>query len=526
VLVPDFVRPASRTSPERPAVIAAGRERTFAELDVAADRAAAAMLGTGLQAGDRVALLAENELEYVELQVACDRAELVLVPLNHRCTRPELEYMISDAQPRLLIGGSGYEDAAAALEAEHIWHLGSGGPGRSYAEVLADDTTDRIFAGHRAASGPAAILYTSGTTGRPKGALISRGALWARATGSVIEHDIRPGDVFVQGLPMFHIAAHLAYGFTVRGATIVLSGPFDPARLANTIASAQATHVLVVPTMINAMAAAGELARARSPRLRRLLYGGSPIGPELLRRAIQQLDTGYAQMFGMTETFFASILRPEDHVPDSARLSSAGTDAVCMETRISGPDEAELGAGEIGEVWTRGPTVMDGYWKNPDATAAAVSEGWMHTGDLGYRDDDGYLFITGRVSEMIVSGGENVYPREVEDTIAAHPDVLDVAVIGLPDERWGERVHALVVLRHESSATTDDLAAAAREGLAGYKVPKTWELVDALPRNATGKVLKRELRAERAQAAARGLTSSNARASSTVAGRRPTSSTI
>jgi acyl-CoA synthetase (AMP-forming)/AMP-acid ligase II len=502
-LVLDLVAAAAGAHPDRLAVLAGDRRRTFAELDTAATRAASMMLAAGLRAGDRVALLADNELECIELHVACDRAGLVFVPLNHRCTVAELQYMVEHSSPSLLIAGPGYGDIAAQLSGR-TWHLGTDGPGLPY-NALVRRAHRRSFQVSLPSSAASVIQYTSGTTGRPKGAVISRGAVRARAELTVIELDVQPGDVLVQALPMFHIAAHLAYGFIVRGASVVFSGPFDPERLPRTLAEVEATHTLVVPTMINLMTSGGHLGQVALPHLRRLTYGGSPIPPEVLARAVEQLRAGYLQMFGMTETFFSSILRPHDHVLGGSRLASAGTDAHSMRTRVVDDDGGDVPTGQIGEVWARGPTLMNEYWNDSEATAAALSGGWMRTGDLAHRDDGGYLYVSGRLSDMVITGGENVYPREVEDVLTAHPAVLEVAVFGLPDQRWGERVHALVVTRPGATQDVVALEAFVRQRVAGYKVPRSWEFADSLPRNATGKVLKRDLRAQRLTESADGL---------------------
>ncbi len=493
--VPDFLRNAATRFPDRTCVVEGGRARTFAEVDDRASRAAGALIESGLYPGERVALLAYNELEYLEIQVATQRAGLLLVPLNYRLTVPELAYLVADARPGLLIHGPGLADKAAALGVERVWHLGESGVGGSYDDAVSA-ASPLLATGVVDAGAGAAIMYTSGTTGRPKGAVLSCGAIWSRLNIMAAEADIRPGDVFVQGLPMFHIAAHTAYGFTYRGATIVLDRDFDPAAFAALMVRERATHVLLVPTMINLLTLEESVADAHFERLRMVLYGASSIAPEIRRRAIATVGCGFLQFFGMTETYGVSLLRPDDHDPVAhpERLASAGTDALSCATRVVDPAGQELPAGVVGEIWSRGPGVMDGYWNNPAATIEALATGWMHTGDLGYRSDDGYLFVTDRLKDMIVSGGENVYPREVEDVLQEHPAVLEVAVIGVPDPRWGERVHALVVLRNGAEASEAELVASCRGRIAGYKVPKTVEFVGDLPKNATGKILKRALR--------------------------------
>ncbi|MGE3619443.1 MAG: class I adenylate-forming enzyme family protein [Acidimicrobiia bacterium] len=496
---PDLLLNAATRFGERPCVIEGDRVLTFAEVDARADRLAGALLAGGLRRGDRVALLAGNVLEYLEVQVATMRAGLILVPLNFRLAVPELAYIVGDSRPRVLVHGPGHAEAAAALGVERTIHLGDAGTGEPYAEVLAQGEpwpagTPRPRLDAEAAN---VILYTSGTTGRPKGAVISNGALMARLNMFAIEWGNRPGATFVQALPMFHIASHAAYSYTYVGATIVMVPEFRPAGVLELISRVRATHVMLVPTMINMVLDEPTLADADLSHLEMILYGASAIPPEVLRRALAAFGCGFLQIYGMTETAASSLLRPADHDPDRfpERLASAGTDSLGTETRVVDGDDVEVPPGELGEVVIRGPIVMDGYWNAPEATAEALRGGWMHTGDIGYRSTDGYLYISDRLKDMIVSGAENVYPREVEDVLYEHPAVADAAVIGVPDERWGERVHALVVTRAGVEVDLDALLAHCRSRLAGYKVPKTAELVDELPRNATGKVLRKDLRA-------------------------------
>jgi acyl-CoA synthetase (AMP-forming)/AMP-acid ligase II len=495
VIAPDLLRNPARRFGDRPCMVGEGRSLTFAECDRRADQLAAALAARGVVAGDRVALLALNEVEYLEIQVAAQRLGAILVPLNYRLAVAELAFIAGDAGARLLIHGPGQAEPARALGLPTL-HLGPEGVGESYEQLLADHP-DPERRGPLEVGAAACILYTSGTTGRPKGAVLSNLALYARAAAHGVELPIAPGEVFVQTLPMFHIASNLSYGFTYCGATNVLVKAFDAEAVTDTIARHAATHVLLVPTTINMLCNHPVASTADFSSLRTVLYGASPIAPEVLRRAIEVFGCGFVQFFGMTETSGCTLLRAADHDPVRfpERLASAGTDTVSFETRVVDAADRELPPGEVGEIVTRGPAVMTGYWNQPEASAEALRNGWMHTGDLGYRAADGYLYVTDRLKDMIVSGAENVYPREVEDVLFEHPDVLDAAVIGVPDERWGERVHAVVCLRPGRSLGAAALQAFCRERLASYKCPRSVAFVEELPRNVTGKVLKRELRA-------------------------------
>jgi acyl-CoA synthetase (AMP-forming)/AMP-acid ligase II len=486
---PDLLWAGLRRAPEKPCSVEGERVRTFAEADRRADALAAALRSQGVRPGDRVALLAQNELEYIEVQAGVARAGAALVPLNVRITARELSYIIDDARPSVLIAGPGLTETAAALGVT-VWPLDAAHPlaaGGSESE-LSD------------ALAPAQVLYTSGTTGRPKGAVISHGALQARYNAAGIEAGVRADHVFLQPLPMFHIAGTLGNAFTYAGATHVSVRRFEPAAFLALIGRHGVTHTVVVPAVLNALVHDPAVAGAELSTLQVTLYGGAPIAPELLRTAARALPCGFGQFYGMTEIFIATILGPDDHDPalGPERLASAGRDVVGLQVRVVDQDGAPATTGQVGEIVARGPAVMDGYWNAPQASGEALRGGWMHTGDLGYISADGYLHVVDRLGDMVISGGENVYPREVEDVLFECPGVIDAAVIGIPSERWGEAVHALLIPAAGHELREAEVIAFCRERLAGYKVPKTIELVDGFPRNAAGKVLKRSLRSERA----------------------------
>jgi acyl-CoA synthetase (AMP-forming)/AMP-acid ligase II len=285
-----------------------------------------------------------------------------------------------------------------------------------------------------------------------------------------------------------------------RGATLVLMRDFDPGRAVELMAAHRATHAVFVPTMIGrsleVLSQAPERDHSGLQALRLILYGGSAIAPEVLRRAMALLRCEFLQGYGLTEAINATMLRPGDHDPNRwpDRLASAGTDTISYEVRVVDSEDRELAPGEVGEIVIRGPGVMDGYWQAPEATAHVLRGGWLHTGDLGYRAADGYLYITDRLKDVIVSGGENVYSREVEDALYEHPGVLEAAVIGIPSERWGESVHAEIVVRAGRHIEPDELLAHCRQRMASYKAPKSVAIVDELPKNASGKILKRQIR--------------------------------
>lgn len=494
-MITDFLVNPAKRFPNRACQVEGDRVQTFRETHERASRLADALVGRGLKPDDRVGLLAMNEIEYTEIQVACARARLILVPLNFRLAVPELRYAVENSEPSILIHGPGLESQARELGVREVWHLGSPGHGDPYEELVATGSVPDVVEPLEPDQANS-IIYTSGTTGRPKGAVMTNMSIWGRIASFHAETQPREEGVFLQCLPVFHMASHLGYSFTALGNTNVMIREFSPANVLDHIARHGVTDVLMVPTMINMLINHEGVEAADLSTLKRVLYGASSIAPDVLQRAMKVLGCRFFQFFGMTETSGSTILRESDHDPIAHPewLASAGSDAVGYDTRIVDDQDREVPADVVGEIVTRGPALMREYWRNPQATAEALRNGWMHTGDMGYRSTDGFVFITDRKKDMIVSGGENVYPREIEDVIYACPGVLEAAVIGVPDPRWGERVHAVLVARPGETLDVEALLTHLRSQLAGYKVPKSAEVVAELPKNATGKILKMVLR--------------------------------
>jgi long-chain acyl-CoA synthetase len=500
--VADVIRDQAESRPDAIAIARGERELSFAALDQRSNRLAQALRAGGVTAGDRVAYLDRTAPEVIELLFAVSKLGAVIVPMNWRLAAPELVAVLADSRAPVLIAGEQFADLAAELasgcDAELIVvgdrHAGG------YERWLSSH--EALDPGHRGDSGDVVVqMYTSGTTGVPKGVLTTHRNLAAAAETSP-RWQFDAASVSLTPLPMFHIGG-IGWAFVGlwNGATTILVRDFDPAAVLDTLERAHVTNAVFVPTMLQMLCDVPDASRRDFSALRSIAYGASPITTSVLKAALRTFQCSLFGIYGLTETTGAiTQLDPGDHEPDGPRehlLRSAGKPYPWAELRIADPATGTtLPPGEVGEIWLRAPNVTPGYFNRPAETAAALTgDGWLRTGDGGYLDEDGYLFLTDRIKDMIVSGGENVYPIEVEEALSQHSDVLEVAVIGVPDERWGETVTALIVRRPGSSVGAETLVAFARERLAGYKLPRSIEFVHELPRTPTGKVLKRALRA-------------------------------
>jgi long-chain acyl-CoA synthetase len=497
--VADVVRRHAAERPDAIAIRHGDRAVTYAQLDDRSSRMAQLLLAAGAGPGARVAHLDRSAPEVVELFVAASKIGAVAVPLNWRLAAPELTAIVADAGAPLLIAGPAFAGTAADVADAVPQQVDVVSVGADYeARLSAADAVDPGGSGE--AGDPVVQMYTSGTTGAPKGVLTTQRNL-AAATLNVPSWRFDAESVSLTPLPMFHVGG---IGWTYlglsQGAMTILVSEFDAAAVLDLLESARVTNAVFVPTILQLLAAVPGAAERDFSALRSIAYGASPITTPVLKAALRTFRCPLFGVYGLTETTGGVVqLEPEDHDPDGPRehlLLSAGRPRPWIELRIVDPfSGAELPAGEVGEVWMRGPNVMSGYANRPSETAAALThDGWLRTGDGGYIDKDGYLFLTDRIKDMIVTGGENVYPVEVEEALSQHPAVAEVAVIGVPDERWGEAVKALVVTQPGLVASTDELVAFTRERLAGYKLPRTIDFVEHLPRNPSGKVLKHELR--------------------------------
>jgi fatty-acyl-CoA synthase len=489
-----LARRASLT-PNRAAIQTGDRSFTYAELDDRAARLAGVLAATGVGPGDRVAALLANGNEYVEALFACARLGAILVPLSQRLAAPELEFMTNDSGSTVLIYGDEWAHLVAefrrgtGLKAAFV--VGSGSD-PSYEEALrsADPVVEP-----RAVSPDdvLAIFYTSGTTGQPKGAMLTHGNFFWTNLCMILAFGFFQEERTLVILPMFHVGGWNANALATlwNGGTVVVAPSFDPAGTLRTIEEQRITSMLGVPTMYQMMADDPGFAAADLSSVRAFLCGGAPLPVPLIRR-YQERGLGFIQGYGLTEAAPNCLLVP---IEDAERKAgAAGRPYFYADVQVVDAAGEPVPPAGSGEIVVGGPGVMKGYWNRPEATAETLRGGWLHTGDVGQIDDEGYITIVDRVKDMYISGGENVYPAEVEKVLAGHPAIAEAAVIGVVDDRWGEAGRAIVVLRAGSDADPAEIQRFCAERLAKFKVPGSIVFADTLPRNPTGKLLKPELR--------------------------------
>ena len=470
-------------------------------------RLASVLRGLGMGDGERVAMLATNGQSYIEFYFAVLWGGGVIVPINSRFALPEMVDQALDASPVILIvdatfGGIGVQLKEAVTSITSLIYTGAdpapaGAIDYESALAAARPIDDRM----RGGDDLACIFYTGGTTGRSKGVMLSHCNLWSNAVVTAARLGFDENLVSLHSGPLFHLAAGArVYTTAVVGGKHVVIPRFSPAEVLQAIARDKVTVATFVPTMLSMLLELPDLDCYDVSSLRLITYGASPMPEALLTECLRRFPSvRFAQSYGMTELSpVATILGPEDHMPDAPRrrLRSAGRPLSSAEVKVVDAEGNELPCGQTGEILVRGPMVMQGYWNKPELTAQTLRSGWMHTGDSGYFEPDGYLYIADRIKDMIISGGENVYSTEVENAICSHPDVLQCAVIGIPDQRWGEAVHAVVVRRPAAALTGEDIVAHCRGRIAGYKCPRSVEVRDeALPLSSVNKINKVELRA-------------------------------
>jgi acyl-CoA synthetase (AMP-forming)/AMP-acid ligase II len=480
--IAEMLRWRARRHPSLEAVWFDGKSCSFAAFNESTSQLAAGFVDQlGLQPGDRVGILDKNSAAYFELFFALDKAGLVAAPLNWRLTGPEIKQIVGEFKPKLIVSGAEYRAAAAA----------TGVPTVTFADLPrgGDDP-------HRDVDGAVCAQFcTSGTTALPKGAMLTGwNLLNVGLAGALESPELRQGGRSLICLPLFHIGGTIWAMWAMQtGSTVCIVRDPLPDLLLKAMVEQRIESTLLVPTLLLLMTELPAARTADFSALKLITYGTAPISPDLLRRSIETFKCRFMQLYGLTETTGPFTTLPhEDHVGD--RLLSCGRPMLGGRVRIVDSDGNDLPPYEVGEILYQGENLMVGYWAQREATAQAIRDGWFHTGDAGYVDHDGYIFLKDRIKDLIISGGENVYPAEVEGVLMGHPEILECAVIGVPDAKWGETVKAVVVRRQGAALTEAALIAWSRDRLAGFKRPSSVDFVDVLPRNASGKLLKRALR--------------------------------
>jgi fatty-acyl-CoA synthase len=473
----------AQLTPDRIGVDFEDRAISYGQLNERANRAAGALTALGVGRGDRVAVISDNRPEYVEVFFACAKLGAIVVPVSWRLSEPEIQWQLDDSTPRVLITAPDWKRDSQNLEF-----------GGSYEEALASASPNGPE-DKSAFDDSLMILYTSGTTGRPKGATLTHGNFFWANINLLIAAEISADTVSLVFLPMFHIGGWNVNTLAVflKGGTVVLERQFDPVRVNDLIAKKSVTLLMGVPATYLFMSQQPGFEQADFSSVRQMLVGGAPM-PEALLQTYASRGIEIAQGYGLTESSPTSLLLSQDDA--MRKLGSAGRPYFFTDTDLMDETGNVLQPPATGEIVARGPNVMRGYWDRDDATAETIRDGWLHTGDVGRTDEEGFFYIVDRKKDMIISGGENIYPAEVENALYEHPGIAEAAVIGIPDEKWGEKVHAIVVPKEGSALTEDDVVVHSKERLAKFKVPRSVEIrSDPLPRTPAGKVRKPELRA-------------------------------
>ena len=475
---------------------------SWAELARRVRRNAAAQRAAGLQPGDRIAVLDLNHPSCLELTLACAQVGTANAVVNFRLAPPEIAYVINDARARLLFVGPEFAGAVENLRdklpaVERVIRIG--GPEDEYEAWLAEHEPDGEI--HPAKPDDCFLqLYTSGTTGFPKGAMLTHRGMVAHSYNVAVDQGMDVDARVQVAMPLFHVGG-TSYSLAVisQGARIFMLRMPDPAAVLEMLEREKITHTFLVPALLAMMTKVPGAAQRDFSALKTLSYGASPMPLPVMRASLELFPGVMQQVYGMTEeSGVVTILGAADHADPAVahRLVSAGTPIRGVEIKICDPATGEaVATGEPGEIWVRSEQVMSGYWGKPEATAAVITkDGWLRSGDGGHMDADGYIYVTDRIKDMIISGGENIYPAEIERVLIEHPSIADVAVIGIPDDQWGEVPKAVVVAAPGATVDVEEVLAYCRERLASFKCPKSFDVILELPRNPTGKVLKKDLR--------------------------------
>ncbi len=498
----DICRKSALSWPDRTAVVFEEDRLTYRQLDERVNRLANALMAKGIGKNDRLTVLAENTHKYLEIYFAASKIGVSVTPLNFRLSDSEITLIVNDSESTIFFAADGYESRAAALRDEckaiRSWiTLDNPTAGFLFYEDLLADASPEDVRQDPDPEEMAILMYTGGTTGLPKGVMMSHKGLMTGLIGATIQMSYSRNDATCFVLPLFHVSFWPAFCVLMVGGKVVINRNPDLNGILKLIQDEQCTHINAVPTLYGWMLQMANVDAYDLSSLRVITYAGSPFPPELLKQCITKFGPKFEQAYGMTECIGGTFLVTEDHKTTGSRsrlLASAGKPMLAVKIEIVDDEDNFMPPNEVGEVVIQGQCVMMGYWKNPELTEKTLRGGWYHTGDMGYIDEEGYLFLVDRKADMIVTGGENVYPKEVEDVLYSHPAVAMAAVVSAPDEKWGERVQAVIVLKPHRSAEADELITFCKEKLAGYKCPKGVEFWESLPTTPVGKILRKDVK--------------------------------
>ena len=501
----DVIRKGATVFPEKVAMVFEGRQRTYREMDYRVNRFANALNKLGCKKGDRLAILSENNDKYVEIYFAAAKLGMSVVPLNFRLSDRELIHIVNDSEAIIYIAGEGFEERSFRIKSElkniKHWIILEDKFKTSetfiFEELIeSSDSDDPLVDVDE--NEMVILMYTGGTTGVPKGVMLSHRNILTSALGWIICCSFTRHDTTCFILPLFHIALWPVICLLMVGGRVVICRRPEIEKILQLIENEKCTHINLVPTLLGWILEHPTLNKFDLSSLRLITYAGSPIAPEVLKKAIKKFGNIFAQGYGLTEAApLVTFLFPEDHILEgekAKRLVSAGRPNPMTEVKVVDENDKAVKPGEVGEIVARGKNIMEGYWKQPELTKETLKGGWLHTGDVGKFDEDGYIYLLDRKADMIVTGGENVYPKETEDILYEHPSVQECVVVSAPDEKWGERVQAVVVLKKGHIATEEELINYCKSKLAGYKCPKKIEFWESLPKTPVGKILRREVK--------------------------------
>lgn len=505
---------ALKLFPEKHAIVCGKKKWTYQEFYNRINRLSHALKDFGIQKDDKVAILHPNCHYFLETYYGIARIGAVSVPINYRLSPSEIAYILNDSESKILISDPVFEKAVDSIRgklSEIKWIIWTGEVNVSkesrdlnYEKMIFQENPDAIPEIHIDGEDIAQLYYTSGTTGRPKGVMLSHKNVMSHALGTIAEVHLSDRDVWIHVAPLFHLAdAWATWAITWVGGTHVLVREFDPKRVLETIERERVTLTNLIPTMLNLMVNDPEVEKYDYRSLRVLLSGGAPIAPEVVRKVVETFRCDYIQTYGMTETspyLTLSILK--DHLKglsseDQLRFKAkTGREFIGVELKVVNEQgkEVQKDEREVGEIIVRGDSVTRGYWKLPEETERTIRDGWLYTGDMAVIDEEGYVTIVDRKKDMILTGGENVYSTEVENVLYMHPAILECAVIGIPDQKWGEAVKGIVVLKPGQKTTEQEIIQFCKDRIAHYKAPKSIDFIDALPRTGSGKIHKKGLR--------------------------------